>query len=33
MYKLHMDGKINIGSKLWTLLMFEAWLEKAKKWI
>ena len=33
MWKLHLEGKMNIGGKLWTLLMFEAWLEKAKKWI
>ena len=29
----HLSQNIDAGGKLWTLLMFEIWLEKVKTWI
>lgn len=29
----HLRGAINVGGSIWTLLMFQLWLEKVKKWV
>lgn len=32
-FRAHQAGKINAGGPLWTLLMFQTWLDKLKTWI
>lgn len=29
----HSNGRVSRGGALWTVLMFQTWLEKAKKWV
>jgi asparagine synthase (glutamine-hydrolysing) len=32
-WKKHLDGEINAGGPLWTVIMFQAWHEGVKKWV
>ena len=32
-WERHLRGDVDAGGPLWTLLMFQLWLEKAKKWV
>lgn len=32
-WEQHLKGRVNAGGQLWTLLMFQTWLEKAKTWV
>ena len=32
-WEQHLKGAIDAGGPLWTLLMFQIWLEKVKKWV
>jgi asparagine synthase (glutamine-hydrolysing) len=32
-WEQHLKGAIDAGGPLWTLLMFQLWLEKVKKWV
>ena len=32
-WEKHLSGAIDAGGPLWTLLMFQLWLEKVKKWV
>jgi len=32
-WEQHLKGKIDAGSPIWTLLMFQIWLEKVKTWV
>lgn len=32
-WEQHLNGVINAGGQLWTLLMFQLWFEKVKKWV
>lgn len=32
-WEQHLRGSIDAGGPLWTLLMFQLWLEKVKKWV
>jgi asparagine synthase (glutamine-hydrolysing) len=32
-WKEHLSGKVDRGGPLWTVLMFDIWLEKARQWV
>lgn len=32
-WEQHLNGVVNAGGQLWTLLMFQLWFEKVKKWV
>jgi len=32
-WQAHQSGNINAGGPLWTLLMFQSWLDETKKWL
>lgn len=32
-WKSHQNGKLEAGSSLWTVLIFQQWLEKVKQWV
>jgi asparagine synthase (glutamine-hydrolysing) len=32
-WKEHLSGKVNRGGQLWTVLMFDIWLQRARTWV
>jgi len=32
-WKEHLSGKVDRGGPLWTVLMFDIWLQKARRWV
>jgi asparagine synthase (glutamine-hydrolysing) len=32
-WRQHLSGRINCGGQLWTVLMFECWLQRARQWV